>query len=270
MKKGVLLLLGMFMMVSSVEANSGIKLSKKIGVDYRYEDAVSFVERGIQFHVYLNGDFDFDSRYLRKRRNRVRIFRDHQGRVKRVGNVFINYDYRGNVRKIGRIYIDYHRGRLSQVGNLTIRYNRWGDPRFYGQVRYNDYYYDNNYYNDYAVGINLNIGTVCSYDDPYFYRNEFRNNYRQFREDQNFYYYRAKPNARVSRDKILKRRKLAPGTSKRKAVQRKPNVRNVKRKNLQQRKRENQVIKRKRPEKKVQKKVAKKRRTEKYERRKRS
>ncbi len=216
MKKGVLLLLGMFMMVSHVEAKKGVNPTVKIGVEYRYNEAVTFIERGIQFHVFLNGDFDFDSRYVRKRRNsRIRIYRDYRGKISRVGNVSISYNSRGNVRRVGSIYMGYNRGWLTNVGQLDVSYDRWGNPVFYGQVRYNDYYYDNtNYYNPgLSVGFNINLGAICVYNDPYFYRNEFRTNYRQIREDDNFYYYRANKNANVSRDRILKRRKPARRTA---------------------------------------------------------
>lgn len=212
MKRGLLLLLGMFVMVSTVEAKEGINPTERIGVNNRYNEAVSFIERGIQFQVFLNGEFDFDSRYIRERRNsRVRISRDYKGRINRVGNVFINYDYKGNVRKIGTIYMSYNRGRLTRVGNLRVNYNSWGDPQFYGQIRYNDYYYNRaNYYNQgLSLDFNINLGAICVYNDPYFYRNEFRTNYRQIREDDNFYYYRANKNAKTSRNKILKRRKPA-------------------------------------------------------------
>ena len=210
MKKGILLLLGIFMMVSFVEAKSGIKTTGNIWVDNQFNEAVSFIENGIQFHVFLNGDFDFDTRYARTRRNqRVRVYRNLIGRINRVGNVFINYDFRGNVRRIGSVRIRYNRNTLVSVGNLSVNYDNWGAPIFYGQVRFNDYYYDdNNYFNtNIGIGFNLNLGAVCIYNDPYFYRSEFRNNYRQFREDDNFFYYRANNNANTSRNRILKRRK---------------------------------------------------------------
>lgn len=209
MKKGLLLLLTMFVMVSSVEATEGINPTERNGfINNRYYDeAVSFVERGIQFHIFLNGEFDFNSRNLRNRR--VRISRDFRGRINRVGNVFIRYDFRGNVRRIGSVNMNYNRGRLTNVGNLRIRYNRWGDPRFYGQVRFNDYYYNTaNYFNsNISVGFDWNIGTVCVYNDPYFYGREFRSNYRLLREDDNFFYYRANNDSRVSRAQVLKRKK---------------------------------------------------------------
>lgn len=210
MKRVLLVLLGFFIMISTVEAKEGANTTTKIKVENSYDDAVTFIEKGIKFHIFLNGDFDFNTRRIRKRRNyRVPIYRDYRGRINRIGNVFISYNYNGNVRKIGTVYMSYRRGRLTRVGNLRINYNRWGDPRFYGEVRYNDSYYGNNYYNTnyYSSGFNINLGVICAYDDPYFYRREFRNNYRQFREDKNFYYYRARPNVKVSRNKILKRRK---------------------------------------------------------------
>jgi len=235
MKKGLLLLSGMLMMVSIVEAKEGVNPTKRIGVEYRYNEAVSFIERGIQFHVFLNGDFDFDSRYVRTRRNtRIRIGRDFRGRINRVGNVTISYNFRGDVRRVGSIYMRYKRGLLTNVGQLGVRYDRWGDAIFYGQVRYNDYYYNSdNYYNS-GISINFNLGAICVYNDPYFYRSEFRTNYRQIREDDNFYYYRANKNSKTSRNKILKRRKPARRTATqsngvRKRVQKNANVQNKRR-----------------------------------------
>ncbi|CAL2103367.1 conserved exported protein of unknown function [Tenacibaculum sp. 190130A14a] len=218
MKKGILLLLGM-MTIATMNANNITKSTSKLGVTSRYNDAVTFVERGVQFHVFLNGDFDFNThhrntRYFdyygkRMKTNRgVRIERDRRGRVRRVGNTFINYDARGNVKRIGSVYMRYRFGQLTDVGNLRIRYDRWGNPRFYGNVKYNDYCEDDVYYNDGGIDIDINIGDVFDYDDVYFYRRDFRNNYRQFREDDNFFYYRAVPNAKIGkRSKVLKRRK---------------------------------------------------------------
>ena len=210
MKKRTLLVLVMLMMFSLAEAKRGTINSKKATLYNGFNEAVSFVERGIQFHVSLYGDFNFDTYYNRGRRNQnTRIFRDYRGRITKIGTVFIHYDFRGNVRKIGTVKMKYWKNRLTNVGNLAINYNRWGDAVFYGQVKYANYYFDSsNYYNsNINLNFNLNIGTICLYNDPYFYRNEFRNNYRQFREDDQFFYYRANGVATTSRNKILKRRK---------------------------------------------------------------
>ena len=198
MKRGLLLLLGMLIMVSSVEANNGHKLTNRIGVNYSYDNAVNFVERGVEFFVFTNGEFDFDTRY---RNIRIPIRRDFRGRIQRVGSVFINYDYFGNVTRIGNISMRYYRGQLINVGNLRIQYDRWGYPNFYGQVR-------SNFYNHNGIRINLNIGDICDYNDTYFFGRDFRRNYSQIREDRNYYYYRANPNARIGkRSQILRRRK---------------------------------------------------------------
>jgi hypothetical protein len=199
MKKGILLLAGLLFLVVNAEAKSTPHPEESIGVVNRYYNSVSFMEKGIQFDVFLNGDFDFEvarrNYKYNKRRNsyrNIRISRDFKGRINRVGNVWIRYDIRGNVRKIGSVYMRYKRGRLSKVGNLKVVYNRWGDPRFYGEVKYHFTY---------------NPGYICEYDDVYFYGHEFRNNYRLYKQDANFYYYRANKNAKVSRNKLLKRRK---------------------------------------------------------------
>lgn len=199
MKKGIFLLAGLLLLAVNVEAKNTENPVEKIGFSTKYYNSVSFVERGIRFDVFLNGDFDYEAirrnyRYnkRRNRSHRIRISRDYKGRINRVGNVWIRYDYRGNVRRIGSVYMQYRRGRLSDVGNLRIKYNRWGDPRFYGEVKY-QYTYSPDF--------------ICDYDDVYFYGNEFRNNYRLYKQDASFYYYRANKHAKVSRNKLLKRRK---------------------------------------------------------------
>lgn len=201
MKRGLYFLVAMFMMVSSVEATNGSKLTNRYWVNnYSYDNAVNFFERGIEFFVFTNGDFDFDTSFNNRG---VRIDRDFRGRIRRVGNVFINYDFRGNVTRIGNVFINYRRNRLFRVGNLEVRYDRWGYPIFYGDVR-------DNYYVDNGVRINLNIGRIFNFNDRFFFRNDFNRNYTRFREDRNFYYYRANKNARVGKnDKVIRRRKAA-------------------------------------------------------------
>lgn len=213
-------------MVATVKANISNKLPNRIGVNYSYNDAVNFVEHGIEFFIFTNGDFDFnvdntDSYYdyngARIRNNsRIRIDRDYNGRITRVENVFINYDYRGNVSRVGSIFIGYRRDRLTKVGDLRIRYNSHGYPVFYGNVR-------NHYYNN-GVRFNINFGDVCDYNDAYFYRSDFNRNYNQFREDSNFYYYRANPNSKIGkRSTILRRRKPATTINRNRDIKRNSN-----------------------------------------------
>lgn len=203
MKKVLILILALLSVTIS-NADS-LKSTSKSGVNSRYNDVINFIERGIEFHIFLNGEFDFNTntRY----NNGVRIKRDYNGKVRRVGNVFINYDRRGNVRRIGNVYMNYRFGQLTKVGGLLINYDRWGNPYFEGSVKRNRVYYGNNNPNC-GIDIDVNIGNIYDYDDVYFYRNNFRRNYRQIREDNNFYYYRALPNATNNkRAHVIKRRK---------------------------------------------------------------
>ena len=214
MKKGILILLGMFMMVSSVEAKTGENLPNRFRVfNYSYENSVNFFENGIEFFIFTNGDFDFDTS-LRNRN--VRINRDFNGRIRTIGNVFIRYDRFGNVTRIGDVFMKYNRNRLVRVGDLRVNYNRWGYPVFYGNVR--DFYYNS------GVRFNVSFGDVFVYNDPYFFRNDFRRNYTQFREDRNFYYYKARPNARIGkRSTIIKRRKSNANVNRRNTINRNRN-----------------------------------------------
>ncbi|APZ46719.1 hypothetical protein BW723_10670 [Polaribacter reichenbachii] len=198
MKKGVLILLGMFMMVSTMEAKNGEE-NLNFRVDYSYNNAVNFFENGIEFFVFTNGDFDFES-HINNRP--IQIHRDFRGRIRRVNNVSMSYDFRGNVTRIGHISIRYYRNRLTNVGNLSVHYDHWGNPIFNGMVR--DYYYNN------GIRFSINFGDVFSFNNAYFNHRDFRRNYTQIREDRNFYYYRARPNAKIGkRSTIIKRRKPA-------------------------------------------------------------
>lgn len=183
-------------MVSATEAKEDER-RPDFRVNYSYNNAVNFFERGIEFYVFTNGNFDFDTN---SRNRRTRIDRDYSGKIRRIENVTISYDYRGNVTRIGNISLRYYRDRLTNVGDLRVRYDSWGNPLFYGNVR--DYYYNN------GIRFNISFGDVCNYNDSYFYGNDFRTNYSKFREDKNYYYYRAKTNAKIGkRSTILKRRK---------------------------------------------------------------
>ena len=209
MKKGLLIVLGMFLIVSTVEATNSKATNTKIEYNYAYENSVNFEERGVEFFIFTNGEFDFNTNYNSayynhngervSRNSGIRINRDYRGRVNRIGNSFVNYDAYGNVTRIGNVYMRYNRGRLTDVGNLKVRYDHWGTPAFYGNVK-------DNYYQHNGVRINLNIGTIFDYNNSYFSHRDFSINYSKIREDNNFYYYRAKSKV-GKRSQILRRRK---------------------------------------------------------------
>jgi len=213
MRKAALIIVGMFMIVSAIEATNSHLSTIKMRTNYTNNDVVSFVERGIHFYVFLNGDFEYTTHYnhsyidyngRRIQTNKINIRRDYSKKITKIGNVYITYDYRGNVARIGTVCINYQQGYLSRVGDLTVRFDRNGFPSYYGQVKYNAPFYHENS----NLSINLNFGDVCNYNDVYFYRKDFRTNYFRLKEDQNFYYYKARANAKIgTRSTILQRRK---------------------------------------------------------------
>jgi len=117
-------------------------------------EPIVFMERGIEFYVFLNGDFDFNTRpqdshggfFYRKgatsRGNQfnsanygVRIEHDSFGRVRRVGNTFINYDRLNRVNRIGSVFMSYNHWGLTRVGGLRIVYtNRGAIAQMVGNV----------------------------------------------------------------------------------------------------------------------------------------
>lgn len=173
MKKLVLLFTGLLIGLTTVSAAE--KLTAKNGdrlitKRYRYTQPIMFVERGVEFMIFPDGSFDFNTHYGNQAYNyrtssrrssvnttygapgrrvhyatprdkRVIITHDFDGKVRRIGNVFINYDRYNRVKRIGSVYMKYskHRGKLKQVGGLRIKYNRWGEIiRLIGQVNHNN------------------------------------------------------------------------------------------------------------------------------------
>ncbi|QVY65656.1 hypothetical protein [Polaribacter sp. Q13] len=206
MKKGVLILIGMFLIVTTIKAENNKEIPNTIGFNYSYNNSVNFEERGVEFFIFTNGEFDFNTHYNSYENQRgIQITRDYRGRIERIGNSFINYDSYGNVTRIGNVFMRYYRGKLTDVGNLKVKYDHWGTPRFYGNVK-------DNYYN--GVRFNLSIGDIFDYNNSYFYHRDFSRNYSRIREDNHYFYYRANTNAKIgNRSQILRRRKPASSIS---------------------------------------------------------
>ena len=163
-------------------------------IDYRDAEPIIFRERGIEFMLFPNGEFDFNTRpsgpryhvngtngaprgmYYGTSERGVRVEHDNFGRVRRVGNVYINYDAFGRVKRIGTIYMSYNSFAVTKVGNMRIVYDRRG--------RIVDVYGFINHANG---GYNYNPGTHYSsgnghYDDD----DDYGDNYN----DDDYYYYR--------------------------------------------------------------------------------
>lgn len=178
MKKITLLVASILLVGNVANATEVIKASgEESRTRYSFDKPISFVERGIEFFVFPNGDFDFNTRpedsegdYFYKTAGKrgakavatrrpvnygTRIEHDSFGRVRRVGNTFINYDSRDRVSRIGTVYMRYNRTALTQIGGMQIVYNRRGDivdmvgnikgGRNQGFVYHSNYDYDNDY-----------------------------------------------------------------------------------------------------------------------------
>lgn len=210
MKKLLLLVTGLLMGLTTVNAQNNKRGKDFNSAHYRFAEPISFVERGVEFLIFPDGSFDFNTNiedtyysantYYRStttRRSSVNvtfgtpntvsrihysaptsrgtlILHDHDGKVRRIGNVFINYDREGRITRAGSVYMKYQRGNgsLKQVGGLRVNYNHWGEiVHVSGAV---------NYYN---AHINYIVGADRWDNDNYYY--DFDHH-----DDGDFYYYR--------------------------------------------------------------------------------
>jgi hypothetical protein len=193
MKKITLLVASIFLIGSGV-ANATERNNKISPVDFRNANPIVFTERGVEFYVFPDGQFDFNTRpsngdmyYKSGRRNGpnktygspangqnrnygVKVEHDYTGKVRRIGNVFINYDANDRIKRVGSVYMTYNRYALTQVGGLQIIYNRRGQiVDFYGTVngeRNYQFGQKNNDYNDHDYGNNQNRNN----EDNIYYR----------------------------------------------------------------------------------------------------
>lgn len=183
---------------------------------YRFIEPIMFIERGVEFLIFPDGSFDFntevfstapnDDNYYYKRSNTrtrtrrstnrtydapsttynaeyrgVLIRHDRQGRVRRIGNVFINYDRQGRLKRVGSVYMSYRRGQLKQVGGLRILFNRHGEiTGTRGFVNYNNQ----------ACGICGTSGCLVDHFDDSSHNNDWDDNDDDWNSDQDHYYYR--------------------------------------------------------------------------------
>lgn len=215
MKKLVLLITGVLMGLTTVTAeNKSASQGEDLVVNpNRFVQPIMFVERGVEFLIFPDGSFDFNTEvfttnpgnddfyYRRNRRSTNRTYgapntsqyhtgrgvivrHDRLGRVRRIGNVFINYDRQGRIKRAGTVYMTYRRGQLKQVGGLRILYNR------YGMVIGTRGFVNHN-----------NIGNGIYESDnhyPYSYEDDWDDNWN----DNDFYYYRK--NGKVKKQKKIK------------------------------------------------------------------
>ncbi|NRB58929.1 MAG: hypothetical protein HRU50_03190 [Winogradskyella sp.] len=219
MKKQVLFMAMVLLGITSATAttagyavSNGEDLNKK---RYHFTQPITFVERGIEFLIFPDGSFDFntdlfnsepyhdDFYYKRNRRNINRTYgaprsgysenggilirHNRFGQVRRIGNVFLNYDRQGRLKRVGTLYITYRRGRMTQVGGLRLLYNRHGEIiGSRGQINFNN--------------------TTCGLWDNEFFNSDYTFNDYDFNpwesgweSDNDYFYYRK--NGKVKRHK---------------------------------------------------------------------
>lgn len=201
--KKLLFILGAFVLSTSVQATTS---ENKVAIRnaYNYNNSFIFVENGITFSVYPDGEFDF---YIDNRFNtgaQINMGRgslsfnsgydysayvqyDDYGAVLQVENVPIYYDYYGRVTQIGDVDIRYNNGRVRRVGGLYVYYNHRGLFSHYtGYINiYNrNYVYRpfHRYFARPALGFSLVYNRPYRrYYSPvrYTYYGPYRNNYRR-------------------------------------------------------------------------------------------
>lgn len=149
------------------------------------ENPINFVEQGIEFHVYPDGEFDFDTKssFHQGRRGRSNnginapgainnrasenfnrddyIEYDDLNRVKRIENTPVYYDRLGRINQAGNIYINYNRqGFVSKIGGLRVYYDYQGhvsnlngyvNPYDYKRGYSHSFYYKKRFHNDLHV-----------------------------------------------------------------------------------------------------------------------
>ena len=206
--KKITLLMASFMLATFATNAAEIIIVSGANLDFstrfNHDEPIQFSERGIDFFVFPNGEFDFNSRpscnngdYYFKTAGRrseevnncnaenfgVRIERDNFGRIRRICNTFINYDFQDRVSRIGSVFLRYNRFALVQIGGLQLVYNRSGQlintfgcvkqNRFNGFTNSNysyygnghDYHNNNNYNEDYQQ----NDDNQYNDNDTYYY-----------------------------------------------------------------------------------------------------
>ena len=158
MKKIVFYIALIFFGLSITKVTAGEDLVNNY-YSYTYQKSIIFVENGISFSVYPDGEFDF---YINNRVNvgaginvgytsvtfnsgfnyNPYVQYDDYGAIIQVENVPVYYDYYGRVSQIGDVNIWYRNGRVRRVGGLRVFYNNYGYfDHFTGYINvYNRFY----------------------------------------------------------------------------------------------------------------------------------
>ncbi|UJH91534.1 hypothetical protein LZ575_02015 [Antarcticibacterium sp. 1MA-6-2] len=176
-----------------------------------YGEAFIFIERGVEFAVYPNGEFDFyyNPQFLNTSPMQIGhpgynisynayhnydafVQYDDFGAVIQIESVPVYYDYYGRLVQAGDVVIHYNSiGRIARIGGMKVRYNSFGQPiRYVGYInRYNTAYVYRPWHT-YYVRPHVNHRIV--YYEPYrAYYELMRIDYYQYAnyyQSNNYYY----------------------------------------------------------------------------------
>lgn len=171
---------------------------------FGYSNAMIFIENGITFSVYPDGEFDFfidqpayvGAAYQSPGVNisfnagfnyDPWVQYDDYGAVIQIENTPLYYDFYGRISRIGAINIYYNGARVSRIGGLYVYYDPYGAfNRFSGYVNvYNRHYVYRPVYNYFvrpaASFCIVNTRPYRRYYHPvrYTYYKPYKNNYRR-------------------------------------------------------------------------------------------
>ena len=239
MKRQVLLFAVLLMGLTTVTASE--KHSDISGKDlitrYRYAQPILFVERGVEFMIFPDGSFDFNTNmvnaapyssnyYYRSttsstttiRRGSVNTTYGAPGTVNRVHfstprdrGVIVQHDRDGKVRRIGNVFINYDRqGKIKRAGSVYMQYDRRNGllERVGGlRVRYNHFGeiintfgFVNPFSNMCGVCGVMSCTTNHSFDHDAHGDADWD---QDFHTDEDFYYY--KQNGKIKKQKKIKK-----------------------------------------------------------------
>lgn len=177
------------------------KTTKATIAPYNYGESFIFVEGGVEFAVYPNGEFDFyynprfsntSLRQIPHPGNNISynagynydafVQYDDYGAVIQIEQVPVYYDFYGRIIQAGDVIIRYdHKGRIARIGGMNIRYNRFNQPvRYVGFINHYNTRYVFRPWHNYYMRPHANYRVV--YYEPY------RAYYEPVRMDY-FYYY---------------------------------------------------------------------------------
>ncbi len=159
MKK--LLLITASILLSIHFINATTSANTKISItNHSYGNSFIFIENGIEFAVFKDGQFDFN---IINTRYRTQVHFNNSGTSFNTGynyNSIVQYDDFGAVIQIENtpVFYDYY-GRVSQIGNITVNYNHYGLITRLGRLnvfydRYHRFSHYNGFINNYNRSYN--------------------------------------------------------------------------------------------------------------------